>query len=800
MATDWWPNWVRSWAFAHSARRLSCIWPLLLLTASLQAAESGASGDAARIAFDLPAQTLALALARFSEQSGVSAGLSGSFPTVITRPVNGRYTALEALQAMLAGSRLEAVQIGPRAYRLQRRPADTSADDASRMAPLPELDELVVTASKREQPWLGVPMSLAVVDAAALGTLAPGGGTRAALAFDSATSSTNLGTGRNRQFIRGVADSAFVGPSQATVSIQFDEARLNYNAPDPDLRLVDVERVEILKGPQGPLYGTGALGGVVHVVPKRPVLDDFSALASGYAGSTQHGGVASGGQLMVNAPVRPGALGLRAVAYSTTEAGWIDNGDGRNDANRTRLSGARLALRAQGERGWTLDLQGALQLAETSDSQYTTGAGSQLWRSGILPEPRDDDLYLVSLALRGAIFGADAVFTSSYVRQEANGLQDASIAASLFGATAPARFRDDRAYRLVNNEFRLASGAGTQPGWLLGLAHLAAQSRNTGELADAAGSTRTLLDAVQDTQELAAFGEGSLHLGKRLHATAGLRLSRAAAEDERRAGQSPALKASVVYSATPSFSLDWRAADQRRFYYLRFARAVRPGGLNPAATGEADSRFTADELSNIDLGARLRLKDDRLSVQAALFLTDWQHIQSDYLLANGLVGSRNVGTGRNVGMEGVMRYEPAGPWQVEFGWLAQHARLHEATLPVDGEAVRLPVVPDLRMHLLLQRRMQWGGWSGSFGSRLDFTDSSRLSFEPDLSRRTSGYVTWSASAKLAHAGFEVQLNAVNLLDSSADTFAFGNPFSVRSVVQRTPLQPRSFTLQVSHSW
>ncbi|WP_447412480.1 hypothetical protein, partial [Clostridium perfringens] len=62
---------------------------------------------------------------------------------------------------------------------------------------------------------------------------------------------TNLGPGRNRQFIRGVADSPFNGPSQSTVAVVLDEARITFDAPDPDLRLVDMERIELLKGPQG---------------------------------------------------------------------------------------------------------------------------------------------------------------------------------------------------------------------------------------------------------------------------------------------------------------------------------------------------------------------------------------------------------------------------------------------------------------------------------------------------------------------------------------------------------------------
>ncbi len=87
------------------------------------------------------------------------------------------------------------------------------------------------------------------------------------------------------------------------MSIQFDESRLNYSAPDPDLRLVDVERVEILKGPQGPLYGTGALGGAVHILPRHPDTAAQTLQLALFGGDTAHGGFSSGVSAIVQRAV-----------------------------------------------------------------------------------------------------------------------------------------------------------------------------------------------------------------------------------------------------------------------------------------------------------------------------------------------------------------------------------------------------------------------------------------------------------------------------------------------------------------
>ncbi len=136
-----------------------------------------------------------------------------------------------------------------------------------------------MTAQKRQQALDEIPMSLVVVTPEGTAPGGVGAGSRELGLSVEGIAVTNLGPGRNREFIRGVADSPFSGVSQSTVAVQLDEARVIFDAPDPDLRLVDIERVEILKGPQGPLYGSGALGGIYHLVTRKPQLDKTTATA-----------------------------------------------------------------------------------------------------------------------------------------------------------------------------------------------------------------------------------------------------------------------------------------------------------------------------------------------------------------------------------------------------------------------------------------------------------------------------------------------------------------------------------------
>jgi iron complex outermembrane recepter protein len=751
----------------------------------------------AEFSFDIPATTLDEALTLFTEQSGYSVGMAGTLPRLKTPRLAGRSAAQAALVRLLSGSGLMAVPSGAASFRLEpRATAPQQSAGLREPARLTDLDEVVVTATKRRQNLRTIPVSMTVVPGEEIEAGLLPDGSRAAHLHDATTSSTNLGPGRERQFIRGIADSPFLGPSQATVSVQYDDARATYDAPDPDLVLLDMQQVEILKGPQGPLYGTGALGGVFHIVPRRPDLDHASWQATLQMQQVHSGGAGSGGDLVINAPLVPGQTALRAVMYATTEPGWIDNTGARDNANDTRVRGGRLALRTLLPADWTLDLQGVAQVSQTADSQYVTGV-SGLRRSGVLPEPHDNDFYLGVATAQGHWWGHSALLTSSVVSHESDGVLDASAAAGLWGEVAPLRYMDRRRYRVVNEEARLWSDADARVAWLVGASYLSARSSIAGTLEPASSAEREVLRLVQKAGEAAVFGEASTRIAGALRATGGLRVFRSQMDNAGRVALLQEGEERASYSATPSFSLDWGNADRRRFLYLRYARAVRPGGLNLDSTELR--RFAADKLSNIDLGARLLMLDEALAVDSAVFATHWSHIQSDYLLDNGLVGTRNVGAGRILGVESSLRWVLDDAWRVEGAITLQHARLHDSAVLSDEEDRRLPVVPDVRGRASLLRLMDAGPWRVQLRADVNYVGESRLSFEPALDRRMGDYFRADISLQAQRGAIRWTLQLANVLDSRADTFAFGNPFSIRTQSQFTPLKPRSLTLGASYS-
>jgi outer membrane receptor for monomeric catechols len=200
----------------------------------------------------------------------------------------------------------------------------------------------------------------------------------------------------------------------------------------------------------------------------------------------------------------------------------------------------------------------------------------------------------------------------------------------------------------------------------------------------------------------------------------------------------------------------------------------------------------------VDLGARLLL-GDAMSLQGALFATRWSHIQADYLLPNGILGTHNVGDGRNIGVEANAGLPLEQGWRMEAGATWQHPRLHHAAVPVRDDP-RLPVVPDVRLRASVVRSYAFAGWQAAVQADVNYTGAAHLSFEQALDRRTPGYATLDARFTLRRAGLDLSVYAANLLDSHADTFAFGNPFSIRSNSQHTPLQPRTLTLGIAYGW
>jgi outer membrane receptor protein involved in Fe transport len=284
----------------------------------------------------------------------------------------------------------------------------------------------------------------------------------------------------------------------------------------------------------------------------------------------------------------------------------------------------------------------------------------------------------------------------------------------------------------------------------------------------------------------------------RLDANLGARVSRTITEDE--ASELEGLRAvrTSQITLTPSLSLSW-SPRAGKLVFLRYARALRPGGLVPGVNAPA-ARFQSDKLDSLDLGTRLWLADSRLAVDASLFFTNWGDIQSDFLLPNGLVSTRNAGRGRIVGAEASAEWRVDDALTLFGGFSAQSALLVRNAQGIKLHDRRLPVVPDLTARLGLSHVVSLGGWRGKAAIQANYLGHARLTFDEDLDRQMGGYATVSSFLSLARGHWTLAAQVENLLDIKGDSFAFGNPFSIRLAPQYTPLRPRSLTLSIRRDW
>jgi iron complex outermembrane receptor protein len=216
---------------------------------------------------------------------GIDAGLS----RMSSPGLSGTMSVETALDRLLANTPFMARMVAPDAYRLVRRPAPSrvalsvpparaiAAQSPSQTAGDVGSGEVVVRGAKRNISLALYPGSVIVIPLGEDGWGPHSGdGQSFLLRQTPILQSTELGSGRNKLFIRGIADSSFTGPTQATAGTYFGDVRTGYNGPDPNLNLYDLDRVEVLEGPQGALYGAGSIGGIIRLSPRAPDLTRIS--------------------------------------------------------------------------------------------------------------------------------------------------------------------------------------------------------------------------------------------------------------------------------------------------------------------------------------------------------------------------------------------------------------------------------------------------------------------------------------------------------------------------------------------
>ncbi|WP_300975478.1 TonB-dependent receptor [Sphingomonas sp. LHG3406-1] len=671
--------------------------------------------------------------------------------------------------------------------------------------PDPAPQDIVVTASKRDTLSRRFPGQWSRIDGDDL-ALTGARGTEAVEARSVGFASTHLGAGRNKLFIRGIADSSFSGPTQSPVGQYLGDLRTGYAGPDPDLRLVDMNSVEILEGPQGTLYGAGALGGIMLLRPNMPDSRRFGTQASVGLSATEHGEPGYDIAATINAPLGERAA-LRVTGYRSDEGGYVDNRlTGDRDINDVAVTGGRLIASSELTPGWFADVQLTGQRIRGEDSQYSDDVGEGLSRASLVDLPYSSDFALVSFTLRKDSGDLRVRSTTGFIRQEVDERFD-------FSSLAEQRVLSQRSRaRGFSSETRLWRPKHNGLSWLVGLSLLDHRFAVRRDLAEQ-GSERRLGGAINHINEVTLYGELGAELNDFIDMTAGARLTETNLTSEGQHLSAFAFQALAAIDPErnerrflPSASILARPVEGLSLY-LRYQQGFRPGGLSIA--NESVQNYRRDLLATAEAGFRVGTPlVGRFDLAGSVSRSRWRSIQADYLDGAGLPVTANIGDGTiwsatlngGVRLTSTLRLE--GGIAFNDGRVnspsAELARLLAAApLPSSGH-MRIPNIARVAGRGAIHYRRNIGnGNSLQLNLYGRYVGASRLGIGPRLGERQGDYFDSGLLAKLNGGQRTVTFSLINLTDSVGNRFTFGAPVQT-GTDQLTPLRPR--TVRVGLEW
>ena len=736
-----------------------------------------------RIAFRIPAQPLDEALLSFSQQSGLPLAAVGDLDRARRSPgVSGVMTVEAALERLLEGSgyvfsvESGVITVSSRVVPRADRPA---SQPIALVAPTRTLAPLVVSARKRDERWVDVPMGLSVHDGERMEALGLQN-VADALRLTPGVAAIDSGAAFTQVQIRGISSSLGGNDNGYYLDdIPFTGVTVPWH---PDTRAFDLERVEVLKGPQGTLFGEGSMGGTVRILTRAPELDRFSAAVQVGASSTEGGADGGMGKAMANLPLVPDRLGLRLIATRETLAGWVDTPDGGRDINPQRVTTRRARLRWSASDTWMTDFShiGSTTLAEGGGYAATdvlqTNAYQDTrsrWRANSI----NSSLELPASRLLLVV-------------------SDARLEYVIDGMLTPtSTLRGTLDIDVDSTELRWSSHGAGPLEWIVGYSHREALRRDAlfvdGEYAVARQSNRA--DAL--------FGE--LTLTPRDSAwstTAGLRYFTDEVNGTALSSTRDTRLRSTFHRLTPRMSVNRRFSDQRTVY-ASVAGGFRSGQLQPADSQAAalaagitlPSTLPPDSLVSYEIGLKQITAGGRLLVQGAAFHTRWHDLPVRVPIDgthNGLINSNGAIVR---GVELGMSYAPAAQLRLELGatWLDAHYAADVPGTPL-RRGTQIYNVP--RTSLSGTATYAW-----PVGPDMNLTAASRASYH---SRRQTGLVEGDEGDAILDLGLRLGLESArgwssylyadNLLDEqgAVDGRApYGNA---------TRLRPRSYGMELHY--
>ena len=685
------------------------------------------------------------------------------------------------------------------------------------------IEEIVVTALRRESRLQDVAAAVSAFDAEAMRRLGIHDIESLVRSVPS-LSFVPLSPGEAQLALRGLVTSFGLG---ATVGVYVDETpfafRTDILTATPGIELFDVNRIEVLRGPQGTLYGASSLGGTVRYIMNQPSSEAFEVKMELGASTLHEGDNGYSGKAAINIPVND-RFALRAVGTYEKFPGYIDrympttladpNPDepiAEENYNDTELYHFRLSGLYEASNGWSVTPSFAYQKRESDGMFFSdTNRGPYRTASSIGDEPSSTELMIGNLTLNREFGFGELVSSTSWLHRDADSAIDYTpLAFNFFGLEGPLVNHNPTESETLVQEFRLSSSGEGQVGWTAGIYFSDTEQTLTEifegqELADftrmlvgdpLAPDSPVAYNFLQKNgdRQLAGFAELSYSINETVEIVAGARVSRLTAEVSNTCVEAAsfAILCSMDFPPTeseetnvsPRVSLNITPADDLLFY-ASASRGFRQGGPNiplpdipslPCQLNEFHNPvYESDSVWSYETGAKTQFRNGSVTANAAVYQVDQKELQ----LAVGDPGCfalffANTGDARTRGAELELSLQPTD--SLFFSTQVSYTDAKFVSIPGEfgaaagfSEGDRVPNVPRWTYSVAGDYRRQVNGeWDFFSRAVWQHVGETAVEFGSVSGDDVPEYDIVNAQIGLSSERYEISLFARNLLDELA---------------------------------
>ncbi len=712
------------------------------------------------------------------------------------------------------------------------------------------LEEVVVTATKRSASMQDVPISISALDETALDNLNISNFNDYVMQLPS-VSFAQRRPGQANLFMRGISEGGNGNQSlqSPSVAIYLNEQPVTAIGFNLDPHIYDVERIEVLMGPQGTLYGASSQAGNLRIITNKPSTEGFEAGFDLSAETIEDGDEGYMAEGFVNIPMGD-RVALRLVAWYDDDGGYIDsvpdtitypfsgisrNNDGfvEDDFNEVEKKGLRAALKVDLTDNWTT----------TASVMYQDMDADGIWDhdpenlddyevSRFFDDTTDDEWTQFALTVEGDLGFADLTYAGSYLDRDYDAYSDYSSYSvssyyvepyytcyvSYFGPCVDPsiQYSNLTEQEYTTHELRLSSSL-DRLDWIVGGFYQNNQTDydsrwsippiNPGAAVEDDLYFQT--DQEREDEEWAVFGELTYRITDKLSGTVGYRYFDGETTLEGFSGTiyfpeccfgfSPTRPPDNVDSKaeydddTWKFNLAYDVSDDM-MVYATYAEGYRPGGANRSVgVGET---YDPDFLDSYELGMKSTWLDGRLRVNGAIYYMEWDDIQIGFFNPDisllGLVD--NVGEAESQGFEVDTTWLATDRLELSFAYAYNDAELKDDyfaratnTEPdaVDGQD--LPFTPDNKYTATARYSFEVLGMQSAFLVNYAYTDEMYNDIFIDNREKMDDYGLLSANLRVEGDGWHATLFGENLTDETAELYI--NTVDIRRLV--TVNKPRT---------